>query len=437
MKKVAYMRGKSWDQRDKSILWHPFTQEKTADPVVVIERGEGSFVWDTQGKRYIDALSSWWTILHGHGCLAIAHALEKQFRELDHLIFAGFSHKPAISLCEALRPYMPPPLTRFFFSDNGSTSVEVALKIAFQYWKNKDVKTRKHFLSFSGGYHGDTLGAMGVGATSGFFDAFAEMGPRAHGLEFAQTWWGDKDCIAREQEALTQTRLYLERYGEQVSACIMEPLVQGASGMRICRPEFMRAMVDMLREFDILIIFDEVMTGFCRTGTFFAWEHIERFPDIMCLSKGLTGGVMPLALTVVSEHIFEAFLSDDPQKAFIHGHSYTANPLACAAALASLERLESGQSQKCRKDLFEAQRIGLHKLCAHIPQLSHPRTLGAIAAVTLPEGISSQVKRLAMERGLIVRPLGRELYILPPYETPYETVEDIYAILHECLKTIL
>lgn len=296
-------------ERDRKCIWHPFTQERTAPLPIAIEKAVGSYLYDEKGAAYLDLISSWWVNLHGHGHPDIAKAIYDQARQLEHVIFARFTHEPAVSLCEKLQALLPQKLSRFFFSDNGSTAVEVALKMACQYWSNKGFPEKTLFLSFEGGYHGDTFGSMSVG-TSAFHRPFSKLCFPTLTLPFPATWEGDQEVEAKENHALNVLEDLLKTNGSQISALILEPLIQGVSGMRVCTPEFMKKVVDRVRAAGILVIFDEVMTGFGRTGTHFALEQTKVVPDFLCLSKGLTGGFLPLALTVTTEDVYEAFLSD-------------------------------------------------------------------------------------------------------------------------------
>lgn len=412
----------NFQEKDRSLIWHPFTQEKTSEPPLVITKGEGAYLFDETGKRYLDAISSWWVNIHGHSHPKIAEAIFTQAQELEHVLFAGFTHPPAITLCEKLKSYLPSPLSKFFFSDNGSTAVEVALKMAYQYFWNQGEKQRNVFLSFEGAYHGDTFGAMAVGKTSGYYDPFQKLFFHVQTLPYPATWVDDSEVEKKEALALEQAERVLKEHHSSLAAFILEPLVQGASGMRMVRPEFIRTLFDMVRAYKIPIIFDEVMTGFYRTGTFFAMDQVERTPDILCLSKGLTGGFLPLSLTITSEEIYNAFLGEKFNKAFAHGHSYTANPLGCAAANASLELLTE------HKTIENIQQIAkIHK--EHMQNLpgQQKRCLGTIAAWNTP--LSQDVKKKALCQGFLLRPLGNTLYILPPYCITSEDLHQLYTVL--------
>ena len=424
-------------QRDKKLIWHPFTQEKTAQDVLAIQKARGSYVYDENGKAYLDLISSWWVNLHGHGHEGIAKKIYDQAQTLEHVLFAGCTHEPAVALCEALQKILPPSLTRFFFSDNGSTAVEVALKMAYQYWQNRGVKERRLFLSFEGGYHGDTVGAMSVGAKSGFHNIFSDLFFDVLSLPYPETWEDDPDVTLKEHAALNSLEEILKKQGNRVAGLIMEPLVQGARGMRFCRSAFIKEVMKRVEAFDILVIFDEVMTGFGRTGKNFALDHVDIVPDFLCVSKGITGGFLPLGLTVTTETVYEAFLNDSWDYAFLHGHSYTANPLACAAAGASLELLLSDSCQTALKEIEDAHRYGLATLQKRCPFIERKRILGTIGAFDVPQkgSLSLQdLRKKCLEVGLLLRPLGSTLYLLPPYCTSGDVLREAYEKISDILS---
>jgi adenosylmethionine-8-amino-7-oxononanoate aminotransferase len=419
--------------RDKALVWHPFTQEKIAPERLAIASGRGSYLLDEHGRQYLDLISSWWVNLHGHAHPAIVAAIAEQASRLEHVLFAGFTHQPAVALCERLSSILPASLVRFFFSDNGSTCVEVALKMALQYWFNQEQRVRPYFLSFAGGYHGDTFGAMSVGAQSGYFDPFKPLCFKVLTIPFPDTYLGDTELVAKEQAALEVLEAHLAANAHEISALIIEPLIQGASGMRMCRPEFINAVVAIVRAAGILVIYDEVMTGFGRTGTYFALDQLAHAPDLLCLSKGITGGFLPLALTVTTEAIYQAFLSDSLQHAFLHGHSYTANPIACAAAVASFDLLVQTDTQTAIQALAQAHQQGLALLQQRCPTIRRLRTRGTIAAFDVQ--VSIDLKLAFLQAQLILRPIGHTVYILPPYSvTPTELLaayDTVAAILVE------
>ena len=425
---------------DARHVWHPFTQARTAAAPIVVREARGSTLVSADGRSYVDLISSWWVTLHGHAEPAIAEAIARQAASLEQVIFAGFTHEPAVLLANRLARLLPRPLGRVFFSDDGSTSVEVALKLAVQYWHNRGAPRRK-LLAFEGAYHGDTFGAMAAGRSSGFYAPFHEHLFAVGFVPFPATWIDDPQVEAKEDASLKALDAWLARHGDQAAALILEPLVQGAAGMRMCRPEFLRLVIERVRAYDMLVIFDEVMTGFGRTGALFACETIGATPDIICLSKGLTGGFLPMAATVCREPIYEAFLDANFDKAFAHGHSYTANPLGCAAALASLDLLEAPEAGRRRARIAEAHVRGLAMLSSR-SRLSRLRQRGTIAAMTLPAaadaGYTAAIGRRCaaffLDRGLLVRPIGRELYLLPPYcvsddelARAYETAADFVS----------
>lgn len=408
-------------ERDRRHIWHPFTQAKTAPEPVVVAEARGARIVDAEGKEYLDLVASWWVNLHGHGHPRIARAIAEQAAKLEHVMFAGFTHGPAVELAERLVALLPAPLSRVFYSDNGATAVEIALKIAYQYWRNQGARGRKRFIAFEGGYHGDTVGAMSLGKGCGFYGPFEELMIPVDLVPFPATFEGDLEVEAREAAALAALDRLLEANPEGYAAAIVEPLVQGAAGMRLCRTEFLKAVAARLRRAGVLFIFDEVMTGFGRTGAMFACEKAGVTPDIICLAKGLTGGFLPLAATVCREEIYAAFLGESWESAFIHGHSYTANPLGCAAALASLDLFEEESSLQRVAAMERLYRGRFQGLSARA-DVERPRILGSIAAFEVKAeesgygaAVGARLKAMFMEEGLLLRPLGNVLYLIPPY----------------------
>ena len=427
---------------DKDVIWHPFTQAQTAPDVVPIVRGEGAKLFDSEGREYLDLISSWWVNTHGHAHPKIAKAISDQAGTLEHVIFAGFTHEPAVTLATRLAAMLPGDLSRVFYSDNGSTAVEVALKIAYQYFRNKG-KPRKKFLAFEGAYHGDPVGAMSVGQSSGFFEAWQDLLFDVATIPFPATWLGDDDVEQKEQESLKVLTHILETQGSDTCAMILEPLVQGAGGMRMCRPEFLRALVEALRAAGVLVIFDEVMTGFGRTGELFACIKASVTPDLICLSKGLTGGFLPLSATVCSGELYTAFLDDSFDKAFAHGHSFAANPLGCAAAIAAQDLLTAPETQTRIAAISAVHQERLSRLAAFEP-LEHARQTGTIAAIdvkAVDSGYSANVgpklKTYFLEQGLLIRPLGNVMYVLPPYCIGDDDLHRAYDAIETAAKTIL
>lgn len=425
-------------QANKAIIWPPFTQVNIAAPSIHVTKAKGSYIYDTDNNRYLDLISSWWVNLHGHAHPKIAKAIYDQAKELEHVIFAGFSHTPAQNLCEALQDILPSTLNYFFFSDNGSTAVEVAIKMAYQYWVNKGARRNK-FLSFAGGYHGDTLAAMSVSQSSGFHDAFQPLFLSVESIPYPDTWFNDYSVISREQDSLSKLRSYLNQHHKNIAAFIAEPLIQGASGMRVSRSEYLKQVVELVRSYGILIIFDEVMTGFGRTGTIFAMEQVGCIPDFICLSKGLTGGFLPLALTVTTRDIYEAYLSNDIKTAFLHGHSYTANPLGCAAALASLQLLRSDKTMNAIQQINKTHLKYLPNLADSCNLVHKLRIQGTIAAFDLNISCTKTIqhlKRQFLKDGLLLRPLSNTVYILPPYSITEEELKNSYFKMEKIINEV-
>lgn len=424
-------------ERDKKIIWHPFSQEKTVGLPLVIKSGQGAYLYDFENKSYLDLISSWWVNLHGHAHPIIAQAIYEQALKLEHVIFSRCTHQPAVELCEKLQELLPEKLTRFFFSDNGSTAVECALKIAYQFWKNKG-QDKKIFACFEGGYHGDTIGAMSVGQNSGYHEKFKSLLFEVITLPYPETWIEDLDIAQKEEAAYATIKNILGVHGQNIAALILEPLVQGASGMRVCRPAFLNRVIHLVKSYDILIIFDEVMTGFGRTGTHFALSQLDEVccPDILCLSKGITGGFLPLALTITSEVIYEAFLDEKIENAFLHGHSYTANPLGCAAAIASLSLLLATETQNSINSIIQSHHHGLN-LLNQLPEVNKIRQVGTISAFTVPiDWVQLLVPKL-LAQGFLLRPLGNTFYILPPYCISDAELNLVYEGLYTEISQVL
>jgi len=422
---------------------------KTAGMPLRVVRGEGALLHLDDGRKIIDCISSWWVTLHGHGNKQIADAIHEQAQQLEQVIFAGFTHEPAEQLAKGLLELLPRSLTRVFFSDNGSTSVEVALKMAFQYWRNVGEPQRTRFIGFEGGYHGDTMGAMSAGGSSSFWQHFRKLMFDIDVVPFPETWDGDPDVEAKEAASINALRKLLTLDGSgglqpaangtgglqpAFAGIIIEPLIQGAAGMRMCRPEFLRKLRAVADEFSVLLIFDEVMTGFGRTGDWFASTKADVSPDIICLSKGITGGFLPLSVTVCAERIYDAFLSDKLEHALFHSHSYTANPIACAAANASMKLLIETQSRF--RDMEATHRRLTQKHLSDSPLLTHFRFCGTIAAFDLAEGqanyyseLPAKLRSKFIEQNLLLRPLGNTIYLLPPYCIDADTLDSVYATI--------
>ncbi|MGI9517015.1 MAG: adenosylmethionine--8-amino-7-oxononanoate transaminase [Pirellulaceae bacterium] len=439
-------RAESLIQRDRRHVWHPFSYPSSTSDPIVIESANGAMLHTVDGRELLDCISSWWVNLFGHAHPRIAAAISEQAQRLEQVIFAGFTHEPAVQLADSLATLLPGDLNRVFFSDDGSTSVEVAWKIAIQYWQNLGQTTRRRLMAFDGGYHGDTLGAMSVGASSGFFEPWRRWMIDVDVIPFADTWHGDVEIETREAAALATLDQFLEQHGDEVAAMIMEPLVQGAAGMRMCRPQFVVDVIERLRQHDVLVIFDEVMTGFGRTGENFACDVADVQPDLICLSKGVTGGFLPLGVTVASDRIYESFTGDQPVM-FCHGHSYTANPLGCAAANASLELLQLPETRRAWDAIAAAHQDGLQQVSRH-PCATRLRQRGTIAAMDISvddPGYSStvgdQLKQWFWEPhesipDVLIRPLGNVIYLMPPYCMTEQQLKTAWIAIDRALELV-
>ena len=412
--------------RDDACLWHPYTQMQNRPPPLEVVRGAGVYLYTADGRRYLDGVSSWWVNTHGHAHPKLNAALARQADTLEHVIFAGCTHPPAVELAERLVALLPAGLTRVFYSDNGSTAVEVALKLAWQYWQNRGEPERRTFIALERAYHGDTVGAMSVSAATSFT---APFGP----ILFPVVRVPDPGCYTAtdgrlrqrgSSECLAGLEAQLEKLGSTVAGVLVEPMLQGVAGMIVQPPEYLAGVRRLCDRYGTLLLADEVFTGFGRTGRMFACEHAEVAPDIICLSKGLTAGYMPLAATAATEAIYESFLSEDRGRTFFHGHSYTANPLACAVGLASLDIFRD-EDVLGRIARLEAQlRAGLEPL-RELPRVGDVRVLGGVGVVELApapgdaggyfDEVGPRVARAFLDRGLLIRPLGNVVYFMPPY----------------------
>lgn len=427
---------------DARHVWHPFTQAATVAPPILAVSAQGGLIRGADGRDYLDLISSWWVTLHGHAHPAIARAVAAQAASLEQVIFADFMHEPAARLAARVAGLLPGDLDRVFFSDDGSTAIEVALKMALQSWRNRG-EPRTRFVAFEGGYHGDTVGAMSAGRSSGYFAAWEGMLFPVDTVPFPATWDNDPDVEASEAMALAALDGRLDPgAGGPVAAVIIEPLVQGAGGMRMCRPVFLRAMAERVQAAGALLILDEVMTGFGRTGAPFACLKAAITPDLVCLSKGLTGGFLPMAMTVAREPMYQSFLGPEIGTAFLHGHSYTANPLGCAAGLASLDLL-LGEACQGRLSAIEAIHRARLDTLARRAEVGRTRLCGTIAAFDLigrDDGyggpVGRRIKALGLERGLLLRPLGNVLYLLPPYCLTDEQVHRAWDGIEAILDTL-
>ncbi len=410
-------------EEDKLYVWHPFTQHKTASALLPIVQAKGLYLYDEENNAYIDAISSWWTNIHGHSNEYIAKTIYNQANSLAHVMFAGITHKPAVTLAKRLLGHLPAHFSKVFYSDNGSTAVEVALKMSIQYWQHKQQPQRKKIIAFTGSYHGDCFGAMSVSDRGSFTLPF-------HNYLF--------DVIfidTPNEQNIGSIKAIIHKHAQEIGCFIYEPLVQGAGGMHMYEPYFLNELLNTIRLLDIIIIADEVMTGFGRTGQLFASNYIHKQPDIICLSKALTGGTLPLAVTVVSSFIYDAFLDTNIMKTFFHGHSYTANPIACAAALASLDILEQEDTLQ-QIDMISHENKKMVLQLKQVTGINNPRSLGTILAFEIAHKekiytskIKEETMQLALAKGIFIRPLGNTVYIMPPYCIQQPELEKLHHFL--------
>ncbi|MBB6369991.1 adenosylmethionine--8-amino-7-oxononanoate transaminase [Chryseobacterium shigense] len=415
-------------ERDKAVNWHPYTQMKTAGNPVPIVKGKGVYLYDNEGKKYIDAVSSWWVTLHGHAHPYIAERVSQQLNTLEQVIFAGFTHEPAVQLSENLLKLLPGNQEKVFYSDNGSTAVEAALKMCIQYAYNQG-KEKTKILAFKEAYHGDTFGAMSVSGRSVWTKPFGSM---LFEVIFIDT---------PTAENLEHLKIQIKALAGETACFIYEPLVQGAAGMLMYEAEHLDELMKFCRNEEILMIQDEVFTGFGRTGKLFAADHLTEIPDIMCFSKGLTGGTMPMGITTCSNRIFNAFLSDDKYKTLFHGHSFTANPLACTAALASMELLLKEETLAAI-DRISRQHSDFTGILASHPNVENVRQTGTILAFEYKTDQNTSYFNETgkilydefLQRGIIMRPLGNIMYLVPPYCITPEELDFIYRNILEVLE---
>lgn len=420
-------------ERDKSVIWHPFTPQQLAPLPIPIVRGEGTYLYDSNGKRYIDGMASWWVTIHGHCHPYLTKKISEQLQTLEHALFSGFTHEPAVALAERLLKHLPSNQSKLFYSDNGSTAVEVALKMAFQYWSNIGTPKTK-VIAFENAYHGDTFGGMSVGARNAFNLPFSKL--------LFDVIHIPVPVEGNEDKALTALKQVLQQC-DDIASFIFEPLVQGAGGMVMYTASALNKLIHECKNHNVITIADEVMTGFGRTGKFFASDYLEHQPDIICMSKGITGGVMPLGATSCAQFIHDAFLSNDKMKTFFHGHSYTANPTACSAALASLDLFEHPETFENIGRIAQQHNTFLSKV-KHHPALIDVRQQGTILAFEVKTGeqthylnsLSDYISEFFVSRQIILRPLGNIVYILPPYCISNEDLQYIYDAMEEFLEQV-
>lgn len=416
--------------RDLNIIWHPYTQMQTALPPVPIVRGDGACLFDEDGKCYIDAVSSWWVNIHGHAHPYIAQKVSEQLRKLEHVIFAGFTHEPAIELAERLVKLLPDNQAKVFYSDNGSTAVEVAIKMCLQYWHNQGIHRTK-ILAFKNAYHGDTFGAMAVSGRSAFTAAFDSL---LFGVEFIDL--PDSSNIEYLKSQISHVK-------SDLACFIFEPLVQGSAGMIMYEAKYLDQLMQHCRNEGVLLIADEVFTGFGRTGKPFACDHLDTQPDVMCFSKGLTGGTMAMGLTTCTQQIYDAFLSEDRLKTLFHGHSYTANPVACSAGLASMDLFLEDATKENIERIADNHAQFAKKIEDH-PRIRTVRQTGTILAMEWETGgdtsyfssLRDKLYQYFLDAGIILRPLGNVIYILPPYCITDDQLHYIYTKIETALEEL-
>jgi adenosylmethionine---8-amino-7-oxononanoate aminotransferase len=419
-------------ERDKKHNWHPYTQHKTAPNFPAIVKGKNALLWDENGKEYIDAIASWWVNPFGHSNTIIADAIYKQLTTLEHVLFGGFTHEPAVLLSEKLIEILPSNQKKLFYSDNGSTAVEIAIKVALQYNYNQGIKKTK-IIAFEDAFHGDTFGAMAASGISFFTEAF--QGSLLEVIRIPIPINGNEE----------KTIEFLKKHVEtnKFAAFIFEPLVLGAAGMIMYSPKVLDELITICKQNNVLTIADEVMTGFGKTGKTFACDYLAEKPDIMCLSKALTGGTIPMAITTFTQEVFDGFFDDDTNKALFHGHTFTANPTGCAAALASIKLLQSDEMQT------NIQRINNNHLAFENRIKSHPkikttRVLGVIFALEIKTetqesyygNLRNKLYNFFIENGIILRPIGNIIYILPPYIITENQLQKVYQTIENALEII-
>ena len=419
-------------ERDKKHNWHPYTQHQTAPNFPAIVRGKDALLWDENGKEYIDAIASWWVNPFGHSNAFIAEAIYKQLTTLEHVLFGGFTHEPAVLLSEKLMEMLPSNQKKIFYSDNGSTAVEVALKVAIQYHFNKGIAKTK-VIAFEDAFHGDTFGAMAASGISFFTEAF--KGSLLEVVRIPVPIAGKEEKSVKALQKLVKTN--------EFAAFIYEPLVQGAAGMVMYAPKVLDQLMTICKQNNVFTIADEVMTGFGKTGRNFASDYLQNQPDMMCLSKALTGGTIPMALTTFSQEIFDGFLSENVNHALFHGHTFTANPTGCAAALASIELLQSEVIQK-NIQLINHYHLSFEAKIKSHPKVKTTRVLGVIFALEIQTENSesyygtlrNKLYDFFIGKGVIMRPVGNIIYILPPYIITESQLQKVYQTIENALEIV-
>lgn len=444
----------NWAEKDLEYIWHPCSQMKDYEelPPIVVDHGKGMYLYDVEGNRYVDVVSSWWCNLLGHCNDRINSAIKKQVDTLEHVIFANFTHKTAITLCDKLSKVLPKGLCKFNFTDNGSSAIEAAMKVSFQYHFQTGNPQKKRFMALADAYHGETIGALSVGA----LDLYAEIYKpilldviRIEGLDCYRCPYG----MCRDNcncECFEQAEKAFEKYGDETAAILVEPLLQGSAGMKVYPPLYLKKLRAICDKYNVHLIADEIATGYGRTGKMFACNHADISPDIMCLSKGLTGGYMPMALFVTTQKIYDAFYADyNEGKAFMHSHTYSGNPLACSAAIEVLNILEGEHIiEKANEKAQYFTKIIKEKFLP-LENVGEVRTIGLINAIELVKDkttkepydsklrVGYQIYKKALKRGVLLRPLGNVIYFNPPLIISKEDMDFVTDVAIQCTKEVL
>jgi adenosylmethionine-8-amino-7-oxononanoate aminotransferase len=424
-------------KKDMDVIWHPCTQMKDHEilPIIPIKSAKGIYLFDFEDNKYIDAISSWWVNIFGHSNSYINNKIKEQLETLEHILLAGFTHKPAIQLAHKLVDITPESLKKVFFADNGSSAVEIALKMSYHYHLNMK-QQRTLFLSLSNSYHGETIGALSVGDVSLYKETYKPLLLQC--LQTPVPINGSKQAAA---DALKSLESILEENGNDISAMIVEPLVQGAGGMHMYHADYLVGARMLTQKYGIHLILDEIMTGFGRTGTMFACEQASILPDFMTLSKGLTGGYLALSVVMTTDKVYNAFYCDyNEHKAFLHSHSYTGNPLACSAALATLELFEASDILGHNREKSLYMELNLERFKS-LDNVKEARILGMIAAVELKgykaeERIGLKIYEYALSQGVLLRPLGNVIYFMPPYIITIEEIDKVLDVMYDAIRSI-
>ena len=460
-----------WQKEDLKYIWHPCSQMKDYEtlPPIVIERGEGINLYDINGKCYKDVISSWWCNLLGHSNPIINNAVKKQIDSLEHVIFANFTHKPAVTLCQELMKVLPEGLCKFNFADNGSAAVEMSLKMSFQYHQQTGHPEKKRFMALSDAYHGETIGALSVGGVDLYSELYKPIlldviridGPDCYRCPYGKhcaghyEWDDELNCSFPQDkscrcECFKNAEEAFQKYGAETAAIIVEPLLQGSAGMKIYPPLYLKKLRELCDKYNVHLIADEIATGYGRTGKMFAFDHAGVSPDIMCLSKGLTGGYMPMSIAITTQEIYDAFYDDYLKgKAFMHSHTYAGNPLACSAAIAVLKILKDENIiEKANRRAVYFNKIIKEKFLP-LENTGEVRSIGLINAIELVKDRSTkepldytkrtgyQIYKKALEKGVLLRPLGDVIYFNPPLIIKEDDMDFVTDVALECTKEIL